>query len=50
MYIEGAEEQKPLKDNVNEMRIKLENPNSKIRLGAELSRKEALDTLERKLT
>ena len=50
MYVEGAEKQKLLKDNIIDMKKKLKDPNSKIRLGAELSRKEALDTLERKLT
>ena len=47
MYIEGAEEKDTLKDNIIDMKKKLKDPNSKIRLGAELSRKEALDTLER---
>ncbi len=47
MYIEGAEKQKSLKDNIIDMKEKLKDPNSGIRLGAELSRKEALDTLER---
>ncbi len=47
MYIEGAEKQKSLKDNIIDMKKKLEDPNSEIRLGAQLSRKEALDTLER---